>query len=63
MKKILSVLLVLTLLLGCVSGLAEALPAEEDDQLAIPAAGDVIEGFEVKELRDFPLYGATLVLF
>ena len=63
MKKILSVLLVLTLLLSCVSGLAEALPAEEDDQLAIPAAGDVIEGFEVKELRDFPLYGATLVLF
>ena len=52
----------MALLLGCVSGLAEALPTEEEG-LAIPAVGDMIEGFEVKEIRDFPLYGAQLVLF
>ncbi len=62
MKKFFAVLLTLSLLLGCVSGLAEDLP-EEKDGLAIPAAGDVTEGFEVKEVRDFPLYGAKLVYF
>ncbi len=60
MKKTLSLLLVLALMLSCVPGLAEALPQETD---ALPNIGDVVNGFEVKEIRDFPLVGADLVLF
>ena len=60
MKKALSFLLALALTLSCVSGLAEALPQEAN---ALPKIGDVVNGFEVKELRDFPLVGADLVLF
>ena len=30
---------------------------------ALPQVGDVISGFEVKEIRDYPLIGASLVLF
>ena len=30
---------------------------------ALPAVGDTVNGFEVKEIRDFPLIGAKLVLF
>ena len=63
MKKMIAVLLTLAMLLGCAPGLAENLPAEKEDGLTIPAAGDVTEGFEVKEVRDFPLYGAELVFF
>ena len=60
MKKALSLLLVLALMLSCVSGLAEALPKEAD---GLPEIGQVVNGFEVKEIRDFPLIGADLVLF
>ena len=60
MKKVLSILLILALALSCVSGIAEALPAQAD---ALPQVGDVVNGFEVKEIRDFPLIGANLVLF
>ena len=62
MKKLLSLLLVLALLPGVVPALGEALPAESAEA-GIPAVGDVIEGFEVKEIRDFPIYGARLVYF
>lgn len=62
MKKVFAVLLALTMLLGCVPGLAEDMPAEKEGPV-IPSAGDVTEGFEVKEVRDFPLYGAELVYF
>ncbi|MBR6185905.1 MAG: insulinase family protein [Clostridia bacterium] len=57
MKKVLSILLILSLLLGAVPALAEA----ADN--ALPAVGEVVNGFEVKEIRDFPLIGAELVLF
>ena len=60
MKKFLSLLLTLALALSCVSGLAEALPQEAG---ALPRVGDVVNGFEVIEIRDFPLVGAELVLF
>ncbi|MBR3107983.1 MAG: hypothetical protein IKH30_12540 [Clostridia bacterium] len=60
MKKFLSLLLTLILALSCASGLAEALPAEAG---ALPQVGDVVNGFEVKEIREFPLVGADLVLF
>ena len=60
MKKALSFLLALALMLSCVSGLAEALPNQND---GLPKIGDVVNGFEVKEIRDFPLVGADLVLF
>lgn len=39
----------------------EAAPAPEAAPL--PEVGDVISGFEVKEIRPFPLAGANLVLF
>ncbi|MBR3017339.1 MAG: insulinase family protein [Clostridia bacterium] len=60
MKKFLSFLLTLALALSCVSGIAEAIPVEAD---VLPQIGDVVNGFEVKEIRDFPLIGADLVLF
>ena len=63
MKKLLSLFLVLALLLGIVPALGEALPANETAAAGIPAVGDVIEGFEVKEIRDFGVIGAQLVLF
>ena len=62
MKKLLSLFLALALLLGIVSAVGEALPAETPDA-GIPAVGDVIEGFEVREVREFSLIGAQLVYF
>ena len=59
MKKLLSLFLALALLLGIVPALGEALPAETPDA-GIPAVGDVIEGFEVREVREFSLIGAQL---
>ncbi len=59
MRKIVSLLLILALLSGIVPVLGEAQPAEG----GIPAAGSVVCGFEVKEIRDFPIFGAELVYF
>ena len=65
MKKLLSLFLILALLLGVMPALGEALPAEEAEASAVglPAVGDVVEGFEVKEIREFGLIGASLVYF
>lgn len=60
MKRILALILALMLALGCVSALAEAMPQTDS---VLPQTGDVVCGFEVKEIRDFPLVGAQLVLF
>ena len=40
----------------------EAQPPEEPDD-GLPRVGQTVEGFTVKEVREFPLVGATLVLF
>ena len=61
MKKLLALLLALAMALGCLPAFADALEAE--DGSALPAVGDVVEGFEVKEIREFSLYGAELVYF
>lgn len=53
MKRLLSVLLTLCLLLGLVPAVAE--PA--------PAVGDVVCGFEAVEARDYPLMDAVIVRF
>ncbi|MBQ6061230.1 MAG: insulinase family protein [Clostridia bacterium] len=58
MKKILSLVLALAMLLGIVPAFGEA-PAAS----ALPAVGDMVEGFEVKEIREFGLIGAQLVYF
>lgn len=58
MKKILSLVLALAMLLGIVPAFGEA-PAAS----ALPAVGDTVEGFEVKEIREFGLIGAQLVYF
>ena len=57
MKRLLSLLLAAAMLLslGCFAS------AEADAEL--PVVGDVVEGFVVREVRDFPLVGATAVLF
>ena len=57
MKKLLSLILALALLLSA------AAFAEDADAAALPQVGDVVEGFTVKELREFPLVGATIVCF
>ena len=56
MKRILSLLLLCALVLSF-SGLAYA------DEPALPALGETVEGFTVKEIREFPLLGADIVLF
>ena len=64
MKKLLSLFLILALLLGAVPATGEALPSGETESHAgIPVPGDVVEGFEVKEIREFGIYGAQLVYF
>ena len=38
-------------------------PAEENDTIPLPALGDEVDGFVVREIRDFPMIGGTAVLF
>ncbi|MDO5326992.1 MAG: insulinase family protein [Clostridia bacterium] len=61
MKKLLSLLLALAMVLSAVPALAEALPVEDD--AALPQIGDVVNGFEALEIRPFPMIGADVVLF
>ena len=60
-KKILSLLLALAMLAGVMTALAE--PAVNTDKVPLPQVGDVIHGFEAREIRDFALVGAQAVLF
>lgn len=55
MKKLMSLFLALALLVSILPAVAET--------VGLPAVGDVVEGFEVKEIRPFEMAGATLVLF
>lgn len=59
MKRLLAVLLTLCLLTGAVPVMGETAPEPEK----LPAAGDVVFGFEAKEIRPFETFGAELVLF
>ena len=53
-------LLLAACMLGCVpAALGDAAPEKE----AAPRTGDVVFGFEAKEIRDFGVFGATLTLF
>lgn len=63
MKKLLSLFLALALLAGVLPAIAEPAPAETAEAVALPSVGDVVEGFEVKEIRPFEMIGADLVLF
>lgn len=58
MKRIIALLLSLSLLLAC-------LPAALSESAAapLPEVGDVVHGFEVTELRDYPLLDAVIVRF
>ena len=58
MRKLFAMLLALALGLS-----AAGAPAEESAETPLPQAGDVVEGFEVKEIRPFDMIGAQLVLF
>ncbi|MCR5297556.1 MAG: insulinase family protein [Clostridiales bacterium] len=60
MKRLFALVLALSLLIGVVP---LAAMAEEESKTALPAVGDVVEGFEVKEIRAFELYGAQLIYF
>lgn len=73
MKRLISIVLALTMaLFGTAFALADAAPSDgapapestaEAISAGLPSVGDVIEGFEVTEVRDFPLVGGTAVLF
>ena len=63
MKKLLSLLLALALFVSVLPAIAEPAPADVDEAVGLPAVGDVVEGFEVKEIRPFEMVGADLVLF
>ena len=60
MKRLLCLLLTAAMLSGLIPAFAET---QETQPVPLPAVGDVVEGFEVKEIRDFPLVGGTAVLF
>ena len=55
-RKLLCVLLAMMMGLGL-------LPAGAEKAEEMPKTGDVVEGFEVKEIRDFSLVGAKAILF
>ena len=59
MKKAIALLIALALTLG----LLPAALAEAESAPALPQVGEVIHGFEVVELRDYPLMDATIVRF
>ncbi len=61
MKRLLALLLALCVLLAALPALAE--PAEAAEPASLPQPGDVVCGFEVLEIRDFPLVGAQIVRF
>ena len=56
MKKLLSLLLAVSMLLSLGASAASA-------ETALPAVGETVEGFTVKELREIPFLGGTAVLF
>ena len=58
MKRLLALMLALCVLLAALPALAESA-----ETAALPQTGDVVEGFEVIETRDFPLVGAQIVRF
>ncbi len=60
MKKILSLLLTLSLLLLPFSALSES---DTDAPTPLPEIGGVIHGFELKETHDYPLIGAMFYRF
>lgn len=59
MKKLLALILSLVLAAGMLPALAETAA----ESVPLPAVGDVVDGFEVKEIRPFAVFGAQLVLF
>ncbi len=59
MRKLLSLFLALAMLLSVIPALGESGAPDAP----LPAVGDVVEGFEVKEIREFGLIGASLVYF
>ena len=59
MKKLIALFLSLALLAGVVPSLA----GSAAETVSLPAVGDVVEGFEVTEVRAFGMIGAQLVLF
>ena len=64
MKKLLAMLLTLLMISGMLPALAEPAVADiPEESVQLPAVGDVVEGFEVKEIRAFSMIGAQLVLF
>ncbi len=64
MKKLTALLLALVMAACALSAFAEPAPADTaPEAVPLPAAGDVVEGFEVKEVRRFDMIGADLVLF
>lgn len=67
MKKLLALMMALLLMLSA-AALSEAAPApaeasEDEMPGALPQPGDVIHGFEVVEIRDYPLINAEIVRF
>ena len=61
LQKCLSLLMALSLLMSAAGAVAE--PAEAVGPVGLPQAGDVVYGFEAKEIREFALIGAQAVLF
>ena len=59
-RKLFALIIALALAL---SAWPMALAEATDAEVALPGVGDVVDGFEVVELRDYPLIDATVVRF
>ena len=57
MKRLLAMVLALGLMMTCF------VAAAEQSEPALPAVGEVVYGFEVKEIREFPMIDAEIVRF
>ena len=66
MKKMTALFLSVLILLGCMGAIPNGIALKAGAEAAavgLPAVGDTVEGFTAKEIREFPLIGATQVLF
>lgn len=60
MKRCLALLMALLMALSCTAAFAETVATEE---AALPQVGEVVHGFEVREVTEFPLINADVVYF
>ena len=60
MRRLLALLVMLCMVAGVIPAMGET---TGETAKAVPQVGDLVNGFEAKEIRDFDSFGATITLF